>query len=71
MSSSYEDALDLSEFEFDAKASDRISKVVQMYPISLEDCADILESVAPLCTLWTPEGFLKRIQSMFEFEMKG
>lgn len=45
-----------SEFEFDKASADRISKIVQMYPMSLSDCADILETVAPLCTMFTPEG---------------
>lgn len=53
-----------SEFEFDKASADRISKIVQMYPMSLSDCADILETVAPLCTMFTPEGFRKIIDDM-------
>lgn len=55
----------MNEFEFDKAYADRITKIVQMYPMSLSDCADILETVAPLCAMWTPEGFLKRIHGAF------
>ena len=55
----------MNEFEFDKENADRIANVVQMYPMSLSDCADILETVAPLCAMWTPEGFLKRIHGVF------
>lgn len=55
----------MDEFEFDKASADRIAKIVQMYPMSLLDCANVLEVVAPLCAVWTPEGFIKRINDVF------
>lgn len=57
----------MNEFEFDKESANRISKVVQMYPMSLSDCADILETVAPLCSIWTPKGFKQRIHDVFPY----
>jgi len=53
--------LAISEFEFDDRAAARISKVVQQNAMTLEHCADVLETVAPYCNLWTTDGFLKRL----------
>lgn len=54
-----------SEFELDNKAAARISQVVQQHAMTLANCADVLETVAPYCTLWTTDGFLKRFRSAF------
>ena len=41
----------------------RISSVVREYPLSFEDCADILEKAAPLATVLTKEVLLKLFDS--------
>ena len=51
----------MDDFLFDVDAAARIAKVVRMYPMTLENCADILEAVAPLCEVWTARGFLLRL----------
>lgn len=70
--------LAISEFELDDEAAVRISRVVQQNAMTLEHCADVLEAVAPYCTLWTTDGFLKRLRSAFTlsqpvngWDMKG
>ena len=55
----------MTEFEFDKASADRIEKVVQNYPMSLKDCADVLEFIAPLCTIYTAEGFINRLKISF------
>lgn len=55
----------MTEFEFDKSSADRIEKVVQNYPMSLEQCADVLEFVAPLCTVFTTEGFINKLKIFF------
>lgn len=47
----------MSIFEFDPQAAARIQKVVEEHPMSLDNCADALEMVAPLYTLYTARGF--------------
>lgn len=49
----------MKEFEFDPEASNRIAKVIYQHPLSLRDCADILEIAAPICTVMTASGFKK------------
>lgn len=68
----------LSEFELDDKAAARISRVIQQNAMTLDHCANVLEAVAPYCTLWTTDGFLKRLHSAFTlyqpvdgWDMKG
>lgn len=58
----------MDEFEFDKESANRIANVVQMYPISLQDCANVLEAVAPFCATWTPEGFIKKINNIFSLD---
>ena len=69
---------ELNEFELDDKAAARISRVIQQNAMTLNHCADVLEAVAPYCTLWTTDGFLKRLCSAFTlyqlvngWDMKG
>lgn len=52
------------EFRFDPDSAQRILKAMQNYPICLKDCADIIETVAPLCGLFTKDGFLKRLEEI-------
>lgn len=57
--------LDLKrEFEFDPDSAQRIADVIEKHPISLQHCADILEAVAPLCTMLTTGGCLGRINEI-------
>lgn len=70
--------LAISEFELDDEAAARISRVVQQNAMTLDHCADVLEAVAPYCTLWTTDGFLERLRSAFTlyqpingWDMKG
>lgn len=55
----------MTEFEFDKESADRIEKVVQQHPMCLRDCANVLEFVAPLCTVFTPEGFINKLKTLF------
>ncbi len=55
----------MSESDFDKQSADRIEKVINNYPMSLETCADILELVAPLCEFWTAEGLQQHIKQSF------
>lgn len=51
-------------FELYPYATDRIEKVVEHYPLSLNHCADLLEIVAPLAGALTADGacsFLRRV----------
>lgn len=54
------------EFYLDPEAADRISKVVEENPMCLSDCADVLEAVAPFCTMWTTSGFLRRLREVLQ-----
>lgn len=46
----------LKQFQFDPESSARIAQVIENHPMSLKDAADLLEMVAPLATLYTPDG---------------
>lgn len=46
----------LKEFQFDPESSARIAQVIKDHPMSLKDVADLLEMIAPLATLYTPDG---------------
>lgn len=61
-----ENIANMTELEFDKDSAYRIEKVVQQYPMALIDCANVLEFVAPLCTLFTTEGFIKKTKIFFE-----
>lgn len=57
----------MQEFRFDPEASARIAAVVQNYPMSLADCAELLEWAAPLCRLLTVDGFINRMTDVNRF----
>lgn len=52
------------EFEFDCDSAQRITDVIEEHPMSLKHCADILEAVAPICTMLTTGGCLARINEI-------
>ena len=56
----------MTEFEFDKESADRIEKVIQQNPMSLQDCADILELAAPLCTVFSCECFKNKLKTVAE-----
>ena len=58
----------LKEFTFDPQAAQCIAQVVEQYPMSLEDCADVLEAVAQYCTLFTIDGFIQRLRMIARLE---
>ena len=58
----------LKEFTFDTPAAQRIAQVVEQYPMSLENCADVLEAVALYCTLFTTDGFIQRLHVIARLE---
>lgn len=53
--------------EIDNDSAKRISKITNKYPVTLKDCADILEIIAPLCALKTSGGAKKTLQGFVEF----
>lgn len=61
----------LKEFTFDPPAAQRIAQVVEQYPMSLENCADVLEAVAPYCALFTTDGFIQRLRMIARLEGIG
>jgi len=54
----------LDEFTFDPEAAQRIANVVRLNAMSMEDCANVLEAVAPYCTELTTQGFLYRLTTI-------
>lgn len=52
------------QFEFDPASAQRIADVIEGHPISLQHCAEILETVAPLCACLTTNGFLRRMEAL-------
>lgn len=60
----------MKEFEFDPDALNRIAKVIYQHPLSLRDCADILEIAAPMCTVMTVSGFKKLLREMINITHK-
>lgn len=54
-------------FESDPDSTNRIINTLYYHPLSLKDCADILEIIAPLCTLYTKEGFLHHLMGSRPF----
>lgn len=42
---------------------ERIHQVTEQYPLSFEDCADILENTAPLAGALTKDGLLKLLDN--------
>lgn len=43
----------------------RISEVCKWHAIDLKGCVDILEQIAPLVDMFTPEGFILRCKRRF------
>lgn len=43
----------------------RISEVCKWHAVDLKGCADILERIAPLVDIFTPEGFILRCNKRF------
>ncbi len=54
----------MSEFEFDPTAATRIEQVVRLYPLSLKDCADLLEIIAPLVDILSADGARNFLQEI-------
>ena len=46
----------LCEFAFDPESADRIARAIELYPLTLKGCAEIIEVVAPLCNLVGEDG---------------
>jgi len=61
----------MTEFEFAPEAARRIEKVVQNYPLSLDDCADLLEIVAPLAGALTAGGACRFLRQVVEAKCNG
>lgn len=55
----------MTEFEFDKKSAERIEKTIRKHNMCLKNCADILELLAPLCDMWSPQGLQRHIQRVF------
>jgi len=53
----------MDEFSFDEESAKRIANVIWNYPMSLEDCADVLEQIAPLCEIYTTKGFIQKLRT--------
>lgn len=62
-------SMGMTEFEFDKESADRIENVVQKHAMSLKNCADILDLLAPLCDMFTTSGVLLRINRAFSVEL--
>jgi len=54
----------ITEFEFDPVSASRIEQVVRQYPLSLQNCAELLEAVAPLAGVLTADGACKFLQEI-------
>ena len=53
-----------AEYKFDPKAAERIDRVVNSYPMTLCDCASILEVVAPLTSLMPADDLIRYLKSI-------
>lgn len=60
----------MTEFEFDKESADRIAKTINSHVMCLKDCADILEMLAPLCDLWSPQGLQVHIRQAFSAQFR-
>ena len=52
------------EVEFDPESMKRIVNVIDHYPISLQDCARIIEAAALLCRHKTPNGVITELNKL-------
>lgn len=52
------------EYNLDTEAGDRITRVINAYPMSLSDCASILEAVAPLTHVMPADDIIRYLQSI-------
>lgn len=59
-----------NECEFDPKSAQRIANVIEWHPMSLRNCADILEFIAPLCTIFTTDGCIHKIAETFNLYLE-
>lgn len=51
-------------FDFYPEATKKIAEVVEHYPISLNQCAEALELIAPYIGTYTFEGFKCRLKNL-------
>mgnify|MGYP007007367267 CR=1 FL=1 len=61
----------LKEAKFDTQSMERIVSVINHYPMSLCDCANIIEAVAPLCRHKTSEGVIAELNQINNMELWG
>lgn len=54
------------EVEFDPEAMERIVNIVDHYPMSLRDCARIVEAAALLCQYKTSNGVIMELNRLTE-----
>lgn len=54
------------EVEFDLEAMERIVNIVDHYPMSLRDCARIIEAAALLCQHKTSNGVIMELNRLTE-----
>lgn len=54
------------EIEIDPKSMERIVNVIDHYPMSLCDCAKIIEASALLCRHKTPNGVIAELNKLTE-----
>lgn len=54
------------EVEFDPEAMERIVNIVDHYPMSLRDCARIIEAAALLCQHKTSNGVIMELNRLSE-----
>ena len=52
------------EYKFDPDAAERIVRVVNSYPMTLSDCASILEAVTPLTSLMPADDLIRYLKSI-------
>lgn len=62
-----EEQLIIEWFKFDPESFHRISDVVKNNVMTLKDCAEILERIGPLCTIYTAKGFLDKFMNSRPF----
>lgn len=54
------------EVEFDPESMKRIVNVIDRYPMSLHDCADVIEFIAPLCRYFTTNGAINKLTNLIK-----
>lgn len=61
----------LDEFAFDPDSAQRIANLIQNYPLSLKDCADIIETVASWCDMYTTGTCLEYLKIFMDVLING